>query len=66
MTETRLHIEATLEEVWLDLDEVCRLTRLPADWVRAHVSGGLLMVAFGAGDDEVARLRQLALRPASA
>lgn len=50
MVDSRGTIEAALDDVWLDLDELCRITRQPPDWVRERVQGGLLVVALGAHD----------------
>ena len=50
MIEHRMPIEAALDEAWLNLDDLCRITRLPPDWVRERVTGGLLVVALGAHD----------------
>lgn len=43
-------LEAALDEAWLDLDDLCRLTRLSPEWVHERVTGGLLVVALGAHD----------------
>jgi chaperone modulatory protein CbpM len=62
MIDPRLPIEAALDEVWLDLDDLCRMARLTPDWVRERIAGGLLPTAHGAHDDW--RFDALALRRA--
>ena len=31
-------LEAALDEAWLDLDDLCRLTRLSPEWVHERVT----------------------------
>lgn len=50
MTPSRTRIAAALDDAWLDLDDLCRMTRLPPDWVRERVADGLLAAALGADD----------------
>lgn len=59
-----LHIvQVQLEECWLDLPLLCRLTGVTEDWLREHVALGLLRerapVAAGAWRFDAADLRRV-------
>lgn len=44
-------LEALLDELWLDLDDLCRLAQVDAHWVRLRVGEGLLHAQpLGPGD----------------
>ena len=42
-------LDAILEDLRLDLDELCRLAGVEAPWVCTHVDDGLLALCEGAG-----------------
>jgi len=59
-------VEALLDDLWLDLDAVCRLSGVTEPWLREHIEGGLLperppaaaeTLRFGAAD--LRRVRRL-------
>jgi len=35
-------VEALLDDLWLDLDALCRLAGVSEPWLREHLEGGLL------------------------
>jgi chaperone modulatory protein CbpM len=35
-------VEALLDELWLDMDALCRLAGVSEPWLREHLEGGLL------------------------
>lgn len=35
-------LEATLDELWLDMDDVCRMACVEVTWVQARLDGGAL------------------------
>lgn len=44
-------VEALLDDVWLDLDELCRAAGVEAPWVRERVAEGYVVArALGPGD----------------
>lgn len=44
-------VEALLDDVWLDLDELCRAAGVSAPWVRERVAEGFVAAhAYGPGD----------------
>jgi chaperone modulatory protein CbpM len=44
-------VEALLDDVWLDLDQLCRAAGVSAPWVRERVAEGFVVVGSqGAGD----------------
>lgn len=44
-------VEALLDDVWLDLDELCRAAGVSAPWVRERVTEGYVVAcSYGAGD----------------
>lgn len=43
-------LEAMLDELWLDLDELCRIAGVDTPWVRQRVAEGLLTVRILPGD----------------
>ena len=44
-------VEALLDDLWLDLDELCRAAGVSAPWVRERVAEGFVAVRpYGPGD----------------
>lgn len=43
-------IEATLEELWFDLDDLCRLGFVEACWLEERLAGGLILACADAPD----------------
>ncbi len=43
MTPAQQVLDATLQDAWLTLDELCRMANLHPDWVHARVTSGLLL-----------------------
>lgn len=44
-------VEALLDEVWLDLDQLCRAAGVSAPWVRERVAEGFVVArSYGPGD----------------
>jgi chaperone modulatory protein CbpM len=44
-------VEALLDDVWLDLDQLCRAAGVSAPWVRERVAEGFVAVRpYGPGD----------------
>lgn len=51
MMRTSTPVQALLDELWLDLDDLCRVGGVSAPWVRERVAEGLIgALPFGAGD----------------
>ncbi|HIV72834.1 MAG TPA: MerR family transcriptional regulator [Candidatus Aquabacterium excrementipullorum] len=43
-------VEATLEELWLDLDDLCRLGLVEACWLEERLADGLVLACTDAPD----------------
>ncbi|HNT39527.1 MAG TPA: MerR family transcriptional regulator [Rubrivivax sp.] len=51
-TPTTQHVEAMLDDLWLDMDALCRAAGVDAGWVRARTAEGLLPAPpLGARDE---------------
>lgn len=48
MTRTVIAVEAVVEELWLDLDELCHAAGVERDWVQERSAAGLLPTRPGA------------------
>jgi chaperone modulatory protein CbpM len=60
-------VEAPLEELWFDLEELCRLGLVEACWLEERLTGGLILACDGAPDTTrcynaitLARVRRIA------
>lgn len=42
MMRSNTPVDALLDELWLDLDQLCRVAGVPAPWVRQRAAEGLL------------------------
>jgi chaperone modulatory protein CbpM len=42
MTRDTTPVDALLDELWLDLDQLCRVAGVPAQWVHQRAAEGLL------------------------
>ena len=51
MSERRVSVYVGVEQAWVSLDELCRLTGLRHDWVRERVAAGMLAGRADAPDD---------------
>lgn len=67
MTDTTTIIEAPLQELWFDLDDLCRLGFVEACWLEQRLSDGILLACPDAPDATrcynaltLTRLRRLA------
>lgn len=65
--DTTVIIEAPLEELWLDLDDLCRLGFVEACWLEQRLADGMLLACPDAPDTKrcynhmtLNRLRRLA------
>jgi chaperone modulatory protein CbpM len=43
MTRAVISVEAVVDELWLDLDELCQAAGVDRDWVQERSAAGLLM-----------------------
>lgn len=63
MTLPVQHVEALLDDLWLDLESLCRLAGVSEPWLRERLSQGLLQAsAHGRGDEgrfDAAALRRV-------
>ena len=50
MTDTPVIIEAPLQELWLDLDDLCRLGFVEACWLEQRLADGILLACPDAPD----------------
>lgn len=50
MSDTPVIIEAPLEELWLDLDDLCRLGVVEACWLEQRLADGMLLACPDAPD----------------
>lgn len=60
-------VQATLEELWLDLDDLCRLGLVEACWLEERLASGLILACTDAPDTvrcynalTLARVRRIA------
>ena len=67
MSTTDTLIDATLDDLWFDLDELCRLGLVEACWLEERLADGLILACVDAPDSTrcynaitLARVRRIA------